>query len=752
MPHDATISFYPVGSWGLIVALVVVLLVLLALGPARDRVTRRRRQVLVGLRVAVILLTLLALVRPTLVHTSTVKQAATLVVLADRSRSMQVDDAAGKKTRWEMLRATLVDAAPALDSLKKDLEVQIFEFDDQLHPRGFNDGIIDLDEKPTGQQTAMGAVLDDLLRQDAGRRLAAVILLGDGAQRAVPPRDAPPQGPVRRLADLGFPLYTVPLGQGRGSGEARDVAVEGFLVPSTVYVKNRLLASGTVRVEGFVNRSMPAQLLFETPTGGMAPVAATTLQARSDGQRLPVELDYIPEISGEFKVTLRVPPQAGELVTTNNEMSTFVTVLKGGLNVLYIEGVARVEAKFLRRALDASPDIKLDFLRIDARKPETRPSDLAERFRPGKYDVYIFGDIDSSAFSAEELTQLAAAIQRGAGFIMLGGFHSFGAGGYGRTPLADVLPVAIDRLERQNFDEPLRSDLHLGEHPKMRPTRFGQAQTLMQLAAADRNATAWAELPALEGANRLRALKPGAQTLAESDSGQPLLVAKDFGAGRVIAFAVDSTWRWWMTGHEAADKRFWRQTVLWLARKDQSNEGSVVITLDPRRYAPAAHVEFAVAARSAEGVPIADATFTTEVQTPAGTATPVHLRRQADSSAGTFVDTQTPGDYVIRVTGKRGDELIGSGQARFLVYEQDLELDNPAADRALLESLAMTTGGRAIAPEQLPELLDELRQATDRLHVEVQNKVTLWDTWPFFLLFVSLLGVEWYLRKKWGLV
>ena len=39
---------------------------------------------------------------------------------------------------------------------------------------------------------------------------------------------------------------------------------------------------------------------------------------------------------------------------------------------------------------------------------------------------------------------------------MLGGFHSFGPGRYCETPLADVLPVAMDRLERQSFDDPIR--------------------------------------------------------------------------------------------------------------------------------------------------------------------------------------------------------------------------------------------------------------------------------------------------------
>ena len=103
----------------------------------------------------------------------------------------------------------------------------------------------------------------------------------------------------------------------------------------------------------------------------------------------------MPQTPGEFKLTLRAAEQPGELVTTNNEMSTFVTVLAGGINVLYLEGALRVDQVYLRRSLDASPDIKVDFVRLDPRDPKTRPADLAERFQPGKYDVYVLGDGDS---------------------------------------------------------------------------------------------------------------------------------------------------------------------------------------------------------------------------------------------------------------------------------------------------------------------------------------------------------------------
>ena len=89
---------------------------------------------------------------------------------------------------------------------------------------------------------------------------------------------------------------------------------------------------------------------------------------------------------------------------------------------------------------------------------------------------------------------------------------------------------------------------------------------------------------------------------------------------------------------------------------------------------------------------------------------------------------------------------------RFLVYDQDLELDNPAADRGMMESLAAMTGGKTIAADQLGPLFASIHKELEQLEVETLVKRTLWDTWPFFLLLIALLGMEWWLRKKWGLV
>jgi hypothetical protein len=163
-------------------------------------------------------------------------------------------------------------------------------------------------------------------------------------------------------------------------------------------------------------------------------------------------------------------------------------------------------------------------------------------------------------------------------------------------------------------------------------------------------------------------------------------------------------------------------------------------------------VEFGVEAQSADGGSVEGAEYEVEIELPDGSRQPLRLARGDDQMTGSVRDTQAPGDYTLHATVTHEGQLVGTARSRFLVSEQDLELDNAAADATVLESLAAMTGGRSLVPEELPELVRGLAEDTESLEVRRETKSPLWDTWGFLFLLVGLLGSEWYLRKRWGLV
>ncbi|MBI5833104.1 MAG: hypothetical protein HZB16_12470 [Armatimonadetes bacterium] len=136
----------------------------------------------------------------------------------------------------------------------------------------------------------------------------------------------------------------------------------------------------------------------------------------------------------------------------------------------------------------------------------------------------ILGPLPRGArsFAPRQLEALVAWVRDGGGLVLAGGMDCFtgadGRGGYGQSPLAEILPVILRE----------RSDFATGA---VVPVPTGQHELLAGLP------TPW---PELRERNRAVA-KPGASTLV-SAVGEPLLVAGTAGEGRVAALLT--TWGW----------------------------------------------------------------------------------------------------------------------------------------------------------------------------------------------------------------
>ena len=210
-----------------------------------------------------------------------------------------------------------------------------------------------------------------------------------------------------------------------------------------------------------------------------------------------------------------------------------------------------------------------------------------------------------------------------------------------------------------------------------------------------------------------------------------------------------------MEGFGEVHRRFWRQFVLWLAKKDETAGERVWVKLDQRRYQQGSRVDFTLGAEDTQGNLLPAAEYDVQVEVPDGTTQVVRTTRRGSETLGSFTEGASPGDYQVLVSARNNGESVGTAAARFTISDQDVELDQPAAEPMLLASLANLTadaGGEGLAPEELPDLLEKLKARTDEFTEEVVETITLWDRWPTLLAFAGLLSTEWYLRKRWGLV
>ena len=70
-----------------------------------------------------------------------------------------------------------------------------------------------------------------------------------------------------------------------------------------------------------------------------------------------------------------------------------------------------------------------------------------------KYDIIIASDVDLIYFTDEQLKWIVESVHdHGGGFVMIGGWTSFGSGGYDESVIDKMLPVDMQGRADGYFD------------------------------------------------------------------------------------------------------------------------------------------------------------------------------------------------------------------------------------------------------------------------------------------------------------
>src|SRR4051812_7000284 len=423
------LRFQPVVSLPVVLAVTGILLGLLFVRPRHVQLVRKQWAALIGLRLAVVLLMLFALLRPSFVYTKIEPVQASLVMLIDGSRSMEVADSLGDKSRWDAMKLLLDASSNDIVKLGSKWDVTAYQFDGETRKLEMRDGKFALPKSAAGEESAIGAAIGDALDRETSKRVLATLLLSDGAQRAAPPRDVPAQVAARRLAAENIPLYTFTFGKSGGS-ERADLSLSDLVTNETIFTETPTEVRARLTAQGYANQRVKVQLLWES-TARMEVVDATQVDTGINGAAVPITLRYTPQKPGEYKVTVRVEPREGELITTNNEVSTFVTVRPGGINVLYIVGAQRLgggpgqEQRFVRASLAQSPDIVVTRRLVNYEPPGVDLTDVigksaatagaagAPRSAVPAPDVIVLDDVDVRGLSTATWQAIAERVSRG---------------------------------------------------------------------------------------------------------------------------------------------------------------------------------------------------------------------------------------------------------------------------------------------------------------------------------------------------
>jgi len=474
-----------------------------------------------------------------------------------------------------------------------------------------------------------------------------------------------------------------------------------------------------------------------------------------------------------------IESQDREADVSNNSRMFHVSVVTKRSRLLLVDGRSRWETRYLHNMFERDPAWQVDIVLPDYRQnPPTVPSGTADNQWPStkeklmEYDLVILGELPAASLPRDGLVWLKSFVEdSGGGLIVVDGQRGW---------LRDTAYQALHALlPIEWLDEGRPAAEPVGIHL----TSAAQSLAAFQLTPQDpgKNGAAWAELPQVHTVTAVKSL-PGSEVLAtytQEKTEVPLMVTRQFGAGRVFYVGTDETWRWRYKVADTYHQRFWNQIARWVMRLPMSVQGQfVAIDSGKLVYQPGEAMVIRSRLRDAQGQPAKDLTVEAiirQARTDQSDSQPANEAATAASDSraqrqGQVVavvplaaDAAIAGLYSGQITAPRSGDyqvsIVAPGLAsealevhsEFSVADLDSgEMDQLNCDQALLQKLAESTKGAYLSEERGDELVELLRPLSRGKIME--SDTLIWQSYWWFVPIVLLLASEWWIRKRVGLL
>jgi hypothetical protein len=718
--------FFPPWSTRLLAAIAIAVLLLAVVRWRRER----RGGFLLIFRAVIVGILVFVLLNPQSLLPRERKEKPKLAILLDTSASMATRDS-GADSRFSTALKTLTNPA-TFGKLNKDYVLDVRRFDRDALRADFAQLATNV---PAGDASDIGGAVMSLASELGDTKAqAGILLISDGRATSGEAVEAAQLALARSV-----PLWTWSLG---GPVPVHDLWIETASAEALGFSGAEVELAATLHQAGYPNRSFKVEVLRDDQV-----IESKEVLPGTNGiGRIAVRVKA--PAAGEQRYVFRVPPQPEEADTANNERAIFLRSVGEKARVLVAEGQPHWDTKFLVQSLKRDPHVNVTAVyRLNAKRnvavvsavgTEARfDQDLFPRTQEDmdNYDVILLGRGAEGFFDAQTENNLSEFTARRGGSLVFSRGKPYG----GRfQPLAKLEPVAWGN----------------GVTPavKMKPTEAGRDNPIFDLGSAGTLDELLEKLPALDQVSVTLGEKPLAVVLASAaNQDGPVLVAyQRYGQGKALSLNASGLWRWSFreTGQEESEiayGRFWISLLQWLLSGSQFLPGAdVALTTTRRYYSSEQPMQFLISTRNLDRsiyqprVVISGGDKSVEVE-------PRQRGEAFVAEAGPF----PPGTYQITLRNNVGKPAELSQKVE--VISASIEKKELSADPDLMRKLAEVSGGAVVKTEdiaRLPEIIQRWEAARQISH----RQQPFWDRWWLLAALLVLLGAEWWLRRREGLL
>jgi hypothetical protein len=319
--------------------------------------------------------------------------------------------------------------------------------------------------------------------------------------------------------------------------------------------------------------------------------------------------------------------------------------------------------------------------------------------------------------------------------------------------------VSLGKLVGLNTYLPIEenSKIIASENIVVRLTPLGLLHPTTQLAGEPQQLQyLWRNLPPVTGyANQLRSKSDALILLAAegfpSSEQFPLLITGFRNGIKMMVFPVSGFGSWHFQLQEDPDrenffKMFMENTIRWLVNREDLQK--VQITASQTVYRLGEYIEFSGQVFNDFYEQINDAEVQLEIS-----GEDYQLKDIIPNLEGFYVYRTAgipSGNYTFKIVARKGKNEVGQRRGKFVMEELELELQETAANISLMKQLAANSAGEHWSIKEFLEAAEDFNFQSQIQFVNQEE--VLWNKLYWLIIIIILLSVEWFLRKRWGLL
>lgn len=654
-----------------------------------------------------------------------------VVVLEDRSLSMDLPSAQAKRTRADIARHAADEVAHRLSSRYR---VRRYVFASEARPA---------ESDSAGRLDRASTALGDAIASLSGREgLAGVVVVSDGAANRG--RD-----PVQAARELGRPVSTVVVEGPRGW----NASIEEVMVNPTARAGQPTPLAVRLRNEGSGSRRAHV-----TVSEGSEVMAQKDVVLPPNGEETVEEMSLTPRRPGLAFYRVQLDAGPGETMDADNRRAAVQTVTPDRQRVLVLVPGPNWDWTWLKRAVDADSSWAAEHAQIRPGGWAPMPAVPARAAPPAgvalsRYAVVVAQGLSSADAAGPLGARLAEYVRNGGGLVLWGGD---GAGG-----------AALAALRGSALARDVGLDVGSAASDFQADAPSGNLHDLIRIEEdPDLVRRFFAGAPPLSGVAPVNP-RPGDQVALTAANGRvPLLWTRRVGRGHVLFINGSGMWRW---GFSAADQeaaarfdRMWGNALRLLSEPTQQEP--LRVAADRPLVSRGEPIEVSASLQDARFQPVDGASVTASLEREsdlpgsakaggAGSAPslpgPIRLNGQGGGTYAGRWESLPPGRYRLRATSAGAGGARASATSEFVVDDWSPEYLASQSDARTLDRMAQVSGGASGAPDRIPSLSGKIASSAATSGKVREHR--LWESPLFYLVAVGLLSGEWFLRRKRGL-